>query len=1446
MLTMLPMTAFGSDTSTPPGGRVCGHVHDENCGYIENVGSAPCSHQNVDGAYSCDPVLNTGNRAGYVCDHSDGCGYIEAAAGAGCTHFCELCETPSYQMVVSLFEALPPADRITEETTQQQLDELTAQINTALDALDALSDEDYGKFNAEHLALLTAAAELQAVILGTAPTMLADTVPMMDTANRRIYANGVPLILAAGASAAAYTVIYLDNNGNGEIDPGTDTIWAGSGMNNTAAGNNLASYTIYGGTQTDAFSGNTSITMLGGKIAYLYGGSRTGDITGNTNVTAAGGTISSTVYGGSWTGKITGGTNVTVSGAAIGSTVYGGSYNGEITKDAKVTISSGTVPTVYGGGSLEQAIVTGNTYIVISGGRIGEESDASGRVYGGGWYGAVKGSSHVSVTGGTVKATIYGGGNGSNSNAAPVEKDSNITITGGEVLYNVYGGGRIANSDVKGTRTVTVGGGAKVGSPHELYAYGIVINGAGTTNGVDRFVIDPNLTGTVYAALFNNIAAGTVIATGAAAGDLAKIKLVGSGAADKEACFDSTESTIKVAAAETAPAITTSSLPNGTVGTTYRQTLTADGGTPITWSVENGGSLPAGLSLNSSTGAITGVPTAAGISTFTVKAANAKGSDTKELSITIAPAPRAPEITTTSLPDGIVRTAYNQTLTADGSSRIIWSVENGSVLPAGLTLDGNTGAITGTPTATGTFTFVVKATNARGSDTKEVSIIIKAASPVPEEQFTGLNVGGTYYFDLSGAGLVEPVNAGYASGEDSYPGLPDTTLKYVPFTYAGTVNAYNLDSASNGHGGASSQATPSNHSLFIADYNVTTTASWDDLNQAGLIFGKGYTSGGVSYTLRAPSVGSQPTTTDLFGFGNIVNLPDSNEWDRILDKGVSILHWENMYTWGQDTQSSWDDGRMLRSSDSVRGFLLYNYTNRYVFYGFRPVLALPGNLNADALRTVTLDLNGKSFNGSNALLLAVGKGSGFTAPGKPSAIGDTFYGWNTTADGSGTYYAAAANIPDAVVTLYAQWEAPTTYTVTFNADGGTVTPSTAQTDANGKLASLPTPTRSGSYRFDGWYTAVTGGDLVTTNTVFNSNTTIYARWTYTGGSGGSGGSSNITTSTTTNPDGSTTTTTTNKTTGTVTETTKAKDGTETVVETKKDGSKKETVTTPDGTKTGTATTAQGDMTYTEQRTDGTKISADIPKSGEATATVHLSSNTTAPVVASFPVIDGTVVLRVLPNGTEEPVAYSLVEDGRVYVRLDGDAKLRVETRQGLFDDMDGHWAEEYADFTGARQLFQGTAPHIFNPEQPMTRAMLATVLYSMVGTPAAGESPFSDVDNGAWYADGVAWAAENGIVCGTGNGLFSAGRSITRQELAVMLWNYAKYEGIDVSVGEDTNILSFSDIDKAGEWAIPALQWVCGADIIQGNPDGTLNPAGWATRAQVSVMMERFVVAAVK
>ena len=169
------------------------------------------------------------------------------------------------------------------------------------------------------------------------------------------------------------------------------------------------------------------------------------------------------------------------------------------------------------------------------------------------------------------------------------------------------------------------------------------------------------------------------------------------------------------------------------------------------------------------------------------------------------------------------------------------------------------------------------------------------ANDSPDEQFT-LKPGDTYYFDLSGASIPGTANTGNIFGATS---LPDTSLHYVPFTYAGTIEAYKLPSEMATTEEYSEQ-NKYEHSLFIANHNVTHTVSWNDLNTAGLIFGKDYASGGVDYTLRAPSVGSNYT-----GSGNSERgVPQSNEWDTMLNKDSGyIQNWNGMYSWGQDAFS---------------------------------------------------------------------------------------------------------------------------------------------------------------------------------------------------------------------------------------------------------------------------------------------------------------------------------------------------------------------------------------------------------------------------------------------------------------------------------------------------------------------------------------------------------------
>ena len=239
----------------------------------------------------------------------------------------------------------------------------------------------------------------------------------------------------------------------------------------------------------------------------------------------------------------------------------------------------------------------------------------------------------------------------------------------------------------------------------------------------------------------------------------------------------------------------------------------------------------------------------------------------------------------------------------------------------------------------------------------------------PDEQFT-LAPGGRYYFDLSAMNIPGTVNSN----------LPDSTLHYVPFTYAGTVNAYKLTSEmATTEEYAQKNKYP--HSLFIADYVVTHTVSWDDLNTKSLIFGKDYASGGVDYTLRAPSVGS-----NFIGLGNSERgVPQSNEWDTMLNKNSGyIQNWNDMYLylWGQDTVSRNASRRAVRGwKRSARFWTSYNTS--YSTFGFRPVLEVlnPDTLGSDGLKVVTLDLGGGTLgNSSEDIQIIVKNGESFTAP----------------------------------------------------------------------------------------------------------------------------------------------------------------------------------------------------------------------------------------------------------------------------------------------------------------------------------------------------------------------------------------------------------------------------------------------------------------------------------
>ena len=365
-----------------------------------------------------------------------------------------------------------------------------------------------------------------------------------------------------------------------------------------------------------------------------------------------------------------------------------------------------------------------------------------------------------------------------------------------------------------------------------------------------------------------------------------------------------------------------------------------------------------------------------------------------------------------------------------------------------------------------------------------------------DEQFT-LAPGGRYYFDLSGASIPGKANSGNSDGAAS---LPDTSLHYVPFTYAGTIEAYKLTSAM----ATTEEYAQQNkyaHSLFVADYTVTHTVSWDELNSVGLIFGKNYASGGVDYTLRAPSVGSNFT-----GLGNSERgTPKSNEWDTMLNKnGGYIQNWNKMYLWGQDTVSgdaSYRSYRARRGYISARYWYSNSATGSNPSLGFRPVLEV---LNADTLgsgglKAVTLDLGGGTLgNSSKDIQIIVKNGSTFTAPAsdgmtRPDGNTGSYFMW---LDGNGNSYAPGGSVPADVTKLTVQWTAPT-YAVTLHPNGGTIADGKDVTGYTyGVGATLPTDVTRTGYTFKGWYDneGLTGDPVTAIGDTETGNKEYWAKW----------------------------------------------------------------------------------------------------------------------------------------------------------------------------------------------------------------------------------------------------------------------------------------------------------------------------------------------------------------
>ena len=341
---------------------------------------------------------------------------------------------------------------------------------------------------------------------------------------------------------------------------------------------------------------------------------------------------------------------------------------------------------------------------------------------------------------------------------------------------------------------------------------------------------------------------------------------------------------------------------------------------------------------------------------------------------------------------------------------------------------------------------------------------------------------------------------------------------------------------------------------------------------------------------------------------------------------------------------------------------------------------------------------------------------------------------------------------------------PKEYTITFHAGGGSVEPTFATT-VNGKLPSLPTPTRSG-YSFAGWYTAADGGTAVTTDTQFTQDAVIYARWSNISGGGSSKPLYTVTVPSTVN--GSVSISPRNAAQGTIV--------------------------------TITVNPADGYIMNKLTVTDSTGKLVPVDQKNDAQYTFSM------------------------PSGNVS-IAASFIEDYTSVVLSFTDVK-------------EGDWFYEAVQFAVQYDMMNGTGSNRFQPDNLLSRSMIATILWRLEGSPTGSSAHFTDVSGSMWYAEAVNWAASNGLVNGYGNSTFGPEDSITREQMAAILYRYAQFKGYDDTV--QGNLSDFTDGGQTSDWAEDAVVWAVNNGLLTGKGGSLLDAKGSATRAEAAAILMRF------
>lgn len=398
-----------------------------------------------------------------------------------------------------------------------------------------------------------------------------------------------------------------------------------------------------------------------------------------------------------------------------------------------------------------------------------------------------------------------------------------------------------------------------------------------------------------------------------------------------------------------------------------------------------------------------------------------------------------------------------------------------------------------------------------------------------------------------------------------------------------------------------------------------------------------------------------------------------------------------------------------------------------------------------------------------------------------------------------TYYLAVRSndiYKEGTLSLLATKEAaiaPVYYKISFDSNGGTCSTDDLYTGIDGTLSIIPTASRSG-YHFNGWHTASTGGEKITTSTVFTQNATVFAQWSKETSSGGTGNGSGSTGGVTGN-------------TGSSTENTAKK------------------------YKNDILLNEFGDVTVSplEAELDEKIVITVVPQEGYEVETVLLTNVTTGEEVSVTLELDGTYSF-IQPE--------SVVEIQIIYKKL--------PLKQSFIDVETTEWYYESVEFVYEKGLMFGVGNGRFAPAEETLRCMMITILHSLDGNKTATQNIFfKDVNSTDYFAKAVAWGKENRIITGISADSFAPYRSITREELVAMLYSYSKHQNHATdgeTQGDGSNrSTSFIDEAKINSWAEEAVAWCAEMGIVAGKPDGSFDPQGPANRAEIAQILKNYI-----